>query len=85
MARYRNIGSLPLNYGEGCPYVKPGEEFNAALYPRMPHDQVAQHLQLGLIEEIPAPGSVVDELHVHSTRDVVDALDAAAGARKSEE
>ncbi len=62
MPRYRNIGSLPLNYGEGCPRVEPGEEFNSDDYPRMQPGMLEQHLRLELIAEVePAAAAALPE------------------------
>lgn len=62
MPRYRNVGSLPLNYGDGCPRVEPMDTFVTEDYPRMPLGLVEQHITLGLIEEVrpPAAAPAVD-------------------------
>lgn len=77
--RYRNDGSMPLNYGDKGPWVEPGGEFDTADYPEISAAQLESHLASGFISEVV---SVVDELHVHATRGVVDALTTAPGRRE---
>lgn len=49
MARYRNNGSMPLNYGDRGPWVEPDGEFNTEDYPEFPVDQLRSHLQSGFV------------------------------------
>jgi hypothetical protein len=80
MPRYRNDGSMPLNYSDsGGPEVAPGAEFEHTIPPA----QLASHLGSGFISVVVsdvAPATiesrrlVVDEVHVHVDRTVVDAL-----------
>lgn len=51
MARYRNTGSMPLDYsGSGGPKVEPGQEFEHDIPPAMRD----AHLEAGNITELPA-------------------------------
>lgn len=50
MPRYRNTGSMPLDYsGSGGPKVEPGEEFEHDIPPAMRD----AHLEAGNITEVP--------------------------------
>ena len=55
MPRYRNDGSMPLNYADsGGPWVEPGEEFEHDIPPA----QLASHLQsqfISVVSETLAP------------------------------
>lgn len=81
MPRYRNVGSMPLNYGDRGPFVVPGEEFDTADYPLFPMDQLASHLRSGFVYEVTA--AIVDELHEHADRALIDALDRSPRKRKA--
>lgn len=49
MPRYRNDGTLPLNYSDsGGPWVEPGEEFTHEIPPA----QLESHLRAGFISEV---------------------------------
>jgi hypothetical protein len=79
MARYRNDGSMPLNYSDsGGPWVEPGEEFEHDIPPA----QLESHLRSGFISEV-IPGAVIDDVHLHDSRDVFDRLKKAPGRRPS--
>lgn len=68
MPRYRNDGTMPLNYSDsGGPWVEPGREFKHEIPPA----QLESHLRSGFI-------SVVAGAEV--SYDVI-ALQAAPGAR----
>jgi hypothetical protein len=83
MPRYRNDGSMPLNYGDQGPCVNPGETFDTADYPAIPQAQVESHLQSRFISEVTAsPLVIVDELHEHVDRALIDALTTTAKKTK---
>lgn len=76
--RYRNDGTMPLNYGDHGPWVEPGETFDTADYPKISGAQIESHLASRFI-------SAVDrsDVHVHTTRDALDALTSASGVRSA--
>jgi hypothetical protein len=69
MARYRNDGTMPLNYSDsGGPFVQPGEEFEHDIPPA----QLESHLRSGflsLVREEWEP-SIDVELPKRGTKDV---------------
>jgi hypothetical protein len=74
--RYRNDGTMPLNYGDsGGPFVLPGEEFEHDIPPA----QLESHLRSKFISLVPVV--IVDEPHEHKTREVFDVLSSAPGRR----
>lgn len=74
--RYRNDGSMPLNYSDsGGPWVEPGDEFEHDIPPA----QLESHLRSGFIS--PVLRTVIDDAQVHKTREVFDALSSAPGRR----
>jgi hypothetical protein len=77
MPRYRNDGSMPLNYSDsGGPWVAPGETFEHTIPPA----QLASHLAAGFLTEIHS--AVIGEGHVHATREVFDKLASVPGQRR---
>lgn len=78
MPRYRNDGSMPLNYGDAGPWVEPGGEFDTADYPNISAAQIESHVRSAFISEV-----LDADVHEHQTRDVVDALSSAPGRRES--
>lgn len=50
--RYRNDGSMPLNYGDRGPWVEPGGEFDTADYPNIDHAQLESHRLSRFISEV---------------------------------
>ncbi len=52
MARYKNTGSMPLDYsGSGGPFVEPGQEFEHEIPPAMRD----AHLEAGNITAVSLP------------------------------
>ena len=80
MPRYRNDGSMPLNYSDsGGPEVAPGAEFEHVIPPA----QLASHLRSGFISVVVPDAAastlesrrlVVDELHEHADRKLMEHL-----------
>jgi hypothetical protein len=81
MPRYRStLTERELNYSDsGGPVVAPGAEFEHAIPPA----QLASHLRSGFIVPVnsAAAAAIVDEVHEHQDRAVVDTLKAAGAKR----
>lgn len=80
MPRYRNDGSMPLNYGDRGPFVEPGQEFSTEDYPDLDLAMVASHVRSGFIRDVGA--AIFDEIHEHKDRVLIDAQEIASGKRR---
>jgi hypothetical protein len=74
MPKYRNDGSMALNYSDsGGPEVAPGAEFEHDIPPA----QLESHLRSGFISVVAEDSDV----HEHSSTELLDRLRAAPSAR----
>jgi hypothetical protein len=81
MPRYRStLTERELNYSDsGGPVVAPGAEFEHVIPPA----QLASHLRSGFIVPVntAAAAAIVDEVHEHQDRALLDTLKAAGSKR----